>query len=55
MIVNAVFWCGEKAELAIKAAEEAELATEIEAVESEDVAETVTVEQRILDLSLIHI
>jgi len=39
-----------EAELAIKAAEEAELATEIEAVESEDVAETVTVEQRILDL-----
>ena len=39
-----------EAELAIKAAEEAELAIEIEAVESEDVAEIVTVEQRILDL-----
>ena len=39
-----------EAELAIKAAEEAELAAEIETIESEDVAEIVTVEQRILDL-----
>ena len=38
-----------EAELAIKAAEEAELAAETEEVESEDVAAVVTVEQRILD------
>ena len=39
-----------EAELAIKAAEEAELAAEIETIESEDAVEVVTVEQRILDL-----
>ena len=39
-----------EAELSIKAAEEAQLAIEAEATESEEVAEVVTVEQRILDL-----
>ena len=39
-----------EAELAIKAAEAAELAAETEVIESEDVAEVVTVEQRMLDL-----
>jgi len=39
-----------EAELAIKAAVEAELAAETEAIESEDVADVVTVEQRMLDL-----
>mgnify|MGYP000885023100 CR=1 FL=1 len=39
-----------EAELAIKAAEAAELAAENEVIESEDVAEVVTVEQRMLDL-----
>ena len=39
-----------EAELTIKAAAEAELATETGAIESEDVAEVVTVEQRILDV-----
>ena len=39
-----------EAELAIKAAEAAELAAETEVTESEDVAEVVTVEQRMLDL-----
>ena len=39
-----------EAELAIKAAEEAELAALTEEIESEDVVEVITVEQRILDL-----
>ena len=39
-----------EAELAIKAAEESALAAETEEIESEEVAEVITVEQRILDL-----
>ena len=39
-----------EAELAIKAAEEAELAAETEVIESEDVTEVVSVEQRMLDM-----